>query len=221
MLDQGVIDDMNIGHGRLSDECRTLAQAVARGATRLGSFPSFSERNARLVSRPDWGHIPAAVAGGGKPNMNETNAAAAEADLPPITLADRFDLAKTSVLLTGAQAVARLLIAQKARDRRDGFNTGGFVSGYRGSPVGGLDLQFTKLKALFKANDIHFEPGLNEELAATALWGAQQARNPRRRQVRTACSGFGTARGRELTAAATYSDTPISPAPRRAAACSR
>jgi indolepyruvate ferredoxin oxidoreductase len=92
-----------------------------------------------------------------------------------IALADRYDLTKTSVLLTGAQAVARLLISQKERDRRAGLNTGGFVSGYRGSPVGGLDLQFARLKDLFKANDIHFEPGLNEELAATALWGTQQA----------------------------------------------
>jgi indolepyruvate ferredoxin oxidoreductase len=107
--------------------------------------------------------------------MNQTNDVAAPAEPPPITLADRYDLAKTSVLLTGAQAVARLLIAQKERDRRAGFNTAGFVSGYRGSPVGGLDLQFVRLRKLFEANDIHFEPGLNEELAATALWGTQQA----------------------------------------------
>jgi indolepyruvate ferredoxin oxidoreductase len=99
----------------------------------------------------------------------------APAELHDVKLADRFDLTKTSVLLTGAQAVARLLIAQKERDKLAGFDTAGFVSGYRGSPVGGLDLQFVRLKELFKANDIHFEPGLNEELAATALWGAQQA----------------------------------------------
>src|ERR1700742_3035497 len=92
-----------------------------------------------------------------------------------ITLADRFDLEKSPVLLTGAQAVARLLISQKARDRRAGLNTAGLVTGYRGSPLGGLGLQFTRLKKEFKASDIHFEPGLNEELAATALWGSQQA----------------------------------------------
>ena len=95
--------------------------------------------------------------------------------LAPVELSDRFDLSKTAVLLNGAQAVARLLLAQKERDRRAGYNTGGFVSGYRGSPVGGLDMQFTRLAKLFKSNDIHFEPGLNEELAATAIWGAQQA----------------------------------------------
>ena len=99
----------------------------------------------------------------------------ASAGLSNVSLNDRFDLSKDQVLLSGAQAVARLLLSQKERDRRAGLNTGGFVSGYRGSPVGGLDLQFVKLKKLFQANDIHFEPGLNEELAATALWGAQQA----------------------------------------------
>ena len=95
--------------------------------------------------------------------------------LADVALSDRFDLSKTHVLLNGAQAVARLLLMQKARDAAAGLNTGGFVTGYRGSPVGGLDLQFTRLKKEFSAADIHFEPGLNEELAATALWGAQQA----------------------------------------------
>jgi len=95
--------------------------------------------------------------------------------LAAVELSDRFDLTKTTVMLNGAQAIARLLVMQKERDRREGFNTGGFVTGYRGSPVGGLDLQFVKLAKLFKSNDIFFEPGLNEELAATALWGTQQA----------------------------------------------
>jgi indolepyruvate ferredoxin oxidoreductase len=99
----------------------------------------------------------------------------AASGLADVSLDDRFDLTKSPVLLNGAQAVARLLLAQKERDRRAGLNTAGFVTGYRGSPVGGLDLQFTRLAKLFKANDIHFEPGLNEELAATAVWGAQQA----------------------------------------------
>jgi indolepyruvate ferredoxin oxidoreductase len=107
--------------------------------------------------------------------MNARAPVPSSAGLADIALTDRFDLAKSPVLLNGAQAVARLLLAQKERDRRAGLNTGGFVTGYRGSPVGGLDLQFTRLATLFKANDIHFEPGLNEELAATAVWGAQQA----------------------------------------------
>src|SRR5271167_84610 len=89
------------------------------------------------------------------------------AGLAEVRLADRFDLSQTSVLLKGAQAVARLLMVQKERDRRAGFNTGGFISGCRGSPVGGIVLQFAQLKDLFKANDIHFEPGINDETAAT------------------------------------------------------
>jgi indolepyruvate ferredoxin oxidoreductase len=106
--------------------------------------------------------------------MDDRARAAAE-PLTETTLADRFDLDKPSVLLNGAQAIARLLLSQKARDRSAGLNTGGFVSGYRGSPLGGLDQQFLKIASLLAANDIHFEPGLNEELAATAIWGAQQA----------------------------------------------
>ena len=112
--------------------------------------------------------------------MSETNEHAPLAEpsqiaLAPVELSDRFDLSKSSVMLNGPQAIARLLISQKERDRRAGHNTGGFVSGYRGSPVGGFDLQFVRLAKLFKSSDIHFEPGLNEELAATAIWGAQQA----------------------------------------------
>ena len=95
--------------------------------------------------------------------------------LADVSLQDRLDLTKSRVLLNGVQAIARLLLMQKARDRRDGFNTGGFVSGYRGSPLGGLDLQLQRSKAELKAADIVFQPGLNEELAATALWGSQQA----------------------------------------------
>ena len=103
------------------------------------------------------------------------NAVTKTLPLATISLADRFDLTKTPVLLTGAQAIVRLLLIQKERDRRAGKNTGAFVSGYRGSPLGGLDQQFHRVASLFKANDVHFEPGLNEELAATAIWGAQQA----------------------------------------------
>jgi indolepyruvate ferredoxin oxidoreductase len=112
---------------------------------------------------------------GGRRIMDEHSSRAEDGGLPDINLADRFDLTKSPVLLNGAQAVARLLLSQKERDRRAGLNTAGFVTGYRGSPLGGLDLQFSRLAREFKASDIRFEPGLNEELAATALWGAQQA----------------------------------------------
>ena len=76
-----------------------------------------------------------------------------------VTLDDKFDLSKTRIFATGTQAVVRLLLMQKERDRRAGLNTAGFVSGYRGSPIGGLDQQFFRAAKLFKAQDIVFQPG--------------------------------------------------------------
>ena len=96
-------------------------------------------------------------------------------NLKDIRLADRFDLTKDQVFLTGTQAVVRLTLMQKERDRRAGLNTGGYVTGYRGSPIGGLDLAMWKEQNNLKQNDIVFEPALNEDLGATALWGTQQA----------------------------------------------
>jgi indolepyruvate ferredoxin oxidoreductase len=92
-----------------------------------------------------------------------------------VTLDDKFDLSKDRVYLSGTQAVVRLALMQKERDRRAGLNTAGFISGYRGSPLGGLDQQFWRAEKLLTANDVVFQPGLNEDLAATALWGSQQA----------------------------------------------
>jgi indolepyruvate ferredoxin oxidoreductase len=91
------------------------------------------------------------------------------------TLADKYDLSKQRVLMTGTQAVVRLLLMQKELDRRAGLNTAGFVTGYRGSPLGGVDAQMHRAKPYFDKDDILFMPGLNEDLAATAIWGAQQA----------------------------------------------
>ncbi len=75
----------------------------------------------------------------------------------------------------GTQAVVRLLLMQKERDRLAGLNTAGLITGYRGSPLGGIDMQMHRAKSVFDPNDIKFMPGLNEDLAATAIWGAQQA----------------------------------------------
>jgi indolepyruvate ferredoxin oxidoreductase len=95
--------------------------------------------------------------------------------LKTVSLDDKFDLSKDRVFITGTQAIVRLLLMQKERDRRQHLNTAGFVSGYRGSPLGGLDQQLFRAKRWFDANDIVFKPGLNEDLAATACWGTQQA----------------------------------------------
>ena len=92
-----------------------------------------------------------------------------------ISLDDRFDLSKESVLLNGTQALVRLMLMQKARDRAAGLNTAGYVTGYRGSPLGAVDMQMMRASKWLKEADITFQEGLNEDLAATALWGAQQA----------------------------------------------
>ncbi|MBS3647851.1 indolepyruvate ferredoxin oxidoreductase family protein [Pseudaminobacter sp. 19-2017] len=94
--------------------------------------------------------------------------------LHDVALGDKFDLSKERVFLTGAQAIVRMLLMQQERDLRAGLNTAGFVSGYRGSPLGGLDIQLWKAREKLGAANIVFEPGLNEELAATACWGSQQ-----------------------------------------------
>ncbi len=92
-----------------------------------------------------------------------------------ISLSDRYDLKKDHILLNGTQALVRLMLMQKVRDKHDGLNTAGFVTGYRGSPMGAVDFQMEKASENLSKNDIVFQPGLNEDLAATALWGAQQA----------------------------------------------
>ena len=94
---------------------------------------------------------------------------------PRISLNDRFDLTKSPVLLNGTQALVRLMLAQKARDMAAGLNTAGYVTGYRGSPLGAVDMQMRRAGKLLAEQSIRFEEGLNEDLAATALWGAQQA----------------------------------------------
>ena len=92
-----------------------------------------------------------------------------------VTLNDRFDLTKSPVLLNGTQALVRLMLIQKERDRQAGLNTAGLVTGYRGSPLGAVDMQMQRAEKQLKAADVRFQEGLNEDLAATALWGSQQA----------------------------------------------
>jgi indolepyruvate ferredoxin oxidoreductase len=109
---------------------------------------------------------------------NERNRSAVWEDcmgIAQISLEDRFDLEKSPVLLNGTQALVRLVLMQKWRDAQAGLNTAGLVTGYRGSPLGAVDLQMAKAEKLLSASDIVFQPGQNEDLAATALWGSQQA----------------------------------------------
>ena len=86
----------------------------------------------------------------------------------------KYTLESGRVYLTGTQALARLPMMQRERDLNAGHNTAGFISGYRGSPLGALDLTLWKARRHLDAHHIRFQPGVNEDLAATALWGTQQ-----------------------------------------------
>lgn len=92
-----------------------------------------------------------------------------------ISLNDRFDLGKSPVLLNGTQALVRVMMMQAARDKAAGLNTAGLVTGYRGSPLGAVDMQMMRAEKQLAQHQVTFQAGLNEDLAATALWGAQQA----------------------------------------------
>ena len=91
-----------------------------------------------------------------------------------VTLGDKYTQEGGQVMLSALQGVVRLLLDQARRDRAAGLNTAGYVTGYRGSPITTLDAQLWAQEKLLTAHDIRFEPGLNEELAATSLRGTQQ-----------------------------------------------
>jgi len=91
-----------------------------------------------------------------------------------VSLDDKYELETGRVFLTGVQALVRVLILQRQRDHAAGLNTAGFVSGYRGSPLGGLDQALWGAERFLSRAHIKFQPGLNEDLAATSIWGSQQ-----------------------------------------------
>src|SRR5690349_23921813 len=94
--------------------------------------------------------------------------------LESVTLDDKYALETGRAFMSGVQALVRLPMLQRQRDARAGLNTAGFVSGYRGSPLGGVDQNMWKAAAHLKAHHVEFQPGINEDLAATAVWGTQQ-----------------------------------------------
>jgi indolepyruvate ferredoxin oxidoreductase len=97
-----------------------------------------------------------------------------KADLAAASLDDKYTVERGRVFLTGTQALIRLLMLQRVRDQQAGLDTAGFVSGYRGSPLGALDQSLARARAHLEAHHIRFQPGVNEDLAATAIWGSQQ-----------------------------------------------
>ncbi|EED70207.1 indolepyruvate ferredoxin oxidoreductase family protein [Comamonas testosteroni] len=94
--------------------------------------------------------------------------------LESVTLDDKYSLARGRAFMSGVQALVRLPMLQRLRDAQAGLNTAGFISGYRGSPLGTYDQSLWAAKKHMEANHIVFQPGVNEELGATAVWGTQQ-----------------------------------------------
>ncbi|MBK0391244.1 indolepyruvate ferredoxin oxidoreductase family protein [Ramlibacter algicola] len=94
--------------------------------------------------------------------------------LETVTLDDKYSLDYGRAFMSGVQALVKLPMLQRQRDALAGKNTAGFVSGYRGSPLGGYDQALWKASKYLKAQNVVFQPGVNEELAATAIWGTQQ-----------------------------------------------
>ena len=90
------------------------------------------------------------------------------------SLEDKYTAEEGRIFLSGIQALVRLPIVQMRRDHAAGLNTAAFVSGYRGSPLGGYDQQLAKAGKHLAAHGVEFRPGVNEDLAATAIWGTQQ-----------------------------------------------
>jgi len=108
-----------------------------------------------------------------QPDLPETSAALRQA-LQTVTLEDKYALNYGHAFMSGVQALVKLPMLQRVRDVALGKNTAGFVSGYRGSPLGGYDQALVRAEKYLKAHHVVFQPGVNEELAATALWGTQQ-----------------------------------------------
>jgi indolepyruvate ferredoxin oxidoreductase len=106
--------------------------------------------------------------------MNAPLTPAQQNALESVQLDDKYSLQTGRAWMSGIHALVRLPMLQRVRDQRAGLNTAGFVSGYRGSPLGGVDQNMWKAAKYLKAHHVEFRPGINEDLAATAVWGSQQ-----------------------------------------------
>jgi len=95
-------------------------------------------------------------------------------NLREVSLSDKFEQQDGQIFISGTQALARLALIQRDLDQAQGLNTRGFISGYRGSPLGGLDSTLWREKQRMEDAGVVFQPGINEDLAATAVWGTQQ-----------------------------------------------
>ena len=138
--------------------------------------------------------------------------------LMEVGLDDKYRLDAKRIFLSGTQALVRLPMLQRERDRAAGLNTAGFISGYRGSPLGMYDHALWRAKTFLKQHDIEFAPGLNEDLAATAVLGQPAGRHVPRRQGRWRVRYLVRQGPRRRSLAAMRSSTPTRPVLRRTAA---
>src|SRR5450830_708382 len=136
-----------------------------------------------------------------------------------ISLNDKWTLERGRAFMTGTQALVRLPMMQHERDVQAGLNTAGYISGYRGSPVTSIDMTAMKAKKHLDAHNVHFQPGLNEDLAATAVWGTQQT-NLFKDAKYDGVFAMWYGKGPASTAAATSLNTRTTRAPRNSAASS-
>ena len=134
--------------------------------------------------------------------------------LAQVSLDDRYALERGRVLMTGIQALVRLPMLQRQRDRAAGLNTAGFISGYRGSPLGGLDQALWRARKFLEKSDIVFQPGVNEELARHRGLGHAAGRPVPGRQVRRRVRAVVRQGPGRRPLAATCSSTATPPAPR-------
>ena len=136
------------------------------------------------------------------------------------TLDHKYTRNEGRIYLSGVQALVRLPLMQRLRDAAEGIDSAGFVSGYRGSPLGGFDLELWRARKHLEAAKVKFTPGLNEDLGATMVWGTQQTNLFPGANVQ-GVFGMWYGKGPAWTAAATCSSMPMPPAPRATAACWR
>src|SRR5437879_1531558 len=154
--------------------CTPIVASCLRRPAPLSNFlPNPSALNRIGTSRPaprNRESRRAPLSNGCAKRQNMSSAA----DLAKASLDDKYTLERGRVFLTGTQALIRLMLLQRERDARSGLNTAGFVSGYRGSPLGGLDQALWRAQKHLESHHVKFQPGVNEDLAATAIWGTQQ-----------------------------------------------
>lgn len=116
--------------------------------------------------------------------------------LESVSLDDKYTLERGRAFMSGVHALVRLPMLQRLRDAQQGLNTAGFISGYRGSPLGGYDQALWAAKQHLDSQNIVFQPGVNEELAATAIWGTQQLDLYPQSKNSMVCLASGTAKAR-------------------------